>query len=273
MEPSAVTTSKNPGLQFYHQVLGLDDLHYGLWKGEALTFENLKAAQRRYTAELLDWIDDGVETVLDVGCGYGGIASVMKERGLKVTGLTPDENQKSAFVDATGFPCYIAKYQDFEPDHTFDLVLMSQSCHHLPLTGLFQVTKQVAPGGFLLAADYFLLARDGTRTTRLGHLVDRFGEAAAAAEFDLLREADITDDVLPTLDFAKEFVDQRLIPALQIARQTALRKYPLTTRSLLWLFRRKIGQFDERRRYVDRDDFVKYKRYMKYLFRVPGETG
>ena len=47
MEPSAVTTSKNPGLQFYHQVLGLDDLHYGLWKGEALTFENLKTAQRR----------------------------------------------------------------------------------------------------------------------------------------------------------------------------------------------------------------------------------
>ncbi len=40
------TPSKNPGLQIYHDVLGLDELHYGIWNGEALTFENLKTAKK-----------------------------------------------------------------------------------------------------------------------------------------------------------------------------------------------------------------------------------
>jgi SAM-dependent methyltransferase len=267
-----VTTSKDPAFQFFHEVVGLDDLHYGLWNGEALTIENLKAAQRRYTSELLDWIDSSVETVLDVGCGYGGNASAMRDRGLKVTGLTPDPDQKAAFEDLTGFPCYQSSYEDLEPDRSFDLILMSQSCHHVPLPELFQVTKQATPGGYLLATDYFVIKRDGTRATRIGHLVDRFRGTAVEEGFDVLREADITDEVLPTLDFVKEIVDERIIPTLQIARQAALRKHPLVTRSLLWLFRRKIGQLEERRRYVDRDDFVKHKRYMRYLFRVPGQT-
>ncbi len=269
MKPPPETPSKNPGLQLYHQVLGLDDMHYGVWNGEELTLDNLKAAQRRYTDELLDWVADDVRTILDVGCGYGSIGAAMKARGWEVTGLTPDSEQLRAFRDLTEYPCIQARFQDLVPEQHFDLILMSQSCHHIPLDALFQVAAAAAPGGYLLVADYFILVRDGTRITRLGHMVDGFLEAAEKHDFALIRDADITDEVLPTLDLARDMVDNRLIPALQIARQSALRKHPIVTRSLLWFLRRKITKLNERRRYVDREDFLRFKRYKRYLFRVP----
>ncbi|MCP4328025.1 MAG: methyltransferase domain-containing protein [Alphaproteobacteria bacterium] len=273
MDAPARTPSKNPGLQLYHDVLGLDDLHYGIWNGEDLTLDNLKAAQKRYTEYLLDWIGDEVKDVLDVGCGYGSISQALAERGFNAVGLTPDHDQKEAFERRTDLPCHLGKFQEFSPDRRFDLVLMSQSCHHVPLDKLFAVSQAVSPGGYLLVADYFLLKRDGTRGTRIGHLVDEFVAAAAAHEFRLLREADITEEVLPTLDFARDIVDNRVLPAIEIAHATALRKYPVLTRSLLWLLRSKISELSAKRRYVDRADFLEYKRYKRYLFQAPAAGG
>ena len=52
--PKRIKTSF--ALRFYHEVLGLEHLHYGLWDGEALDHEGLRQAQERYLERLESYI-------------------------------------------------------------------------------------------------------------------------------------------------------------------------------------------------------------------------
>ena len=75
----------NTALRFYHEILGLDALHYGLWENDAFNMEGLKTAQERYTDHLIAYFPDNVKTVLDVGAGTGATSEKLKKLGVKDT--------------------------------------------------------------------------------------------------------------------------------------------------------------------------------------------
>jgi SAM-dependent methyltransferase len=203
-------------LRFYHEVVGLDHLHYGLWNGEPLTLDGLKVAQDRFTRHLLSWIPEGVRSVLDVGCGIGSTALMLKQSGYEVEGLSPDPYHQSVFSRRVGTPFHLSRFQEFRPLRRYDLVLMSESAQYIWLDRLFPAVGASAPGGHLLVADYFTVNGAKGALGRSGHALDRFLAEARTAGLDLVRREDVTERVAPTLELARSWIERYLDPCLAL---------------------------------------------------------
>jgi cyclopropane-fatty-acyl-phospholipid synthase len=84
-----------------HYDLGND--FYRLWLDPGMTYSaavfdtpgvGLEQAQDRKYARLLDWLDARPgEHILEIGCGWGGLAEAAARRGLRVTGVTLSQAQ------------------------------------------------------------------------------------------------------------------------------------------------------------------------------------
>lgn len=257
-------------LKFYEEVLGFGYLHYGLWEGDPLTLEGLKAAQERYAELLCSMIPQGVKSVLDVGCGTGGNALKLKERGYEVEGLSPDPYQQRKFTERTALPFHLARFQDFVPPRRYDLIFMSESCQYVPLSHLFPaIARAAAAAGHALISDNFPLAKAGSRMTLSGHTLDAFLAEAKKHGFEPTRDEDITDRVTPTLDLAREWVERYAIPVAQLAAETLQEKRPWCYRVGRFLLRKRIAKLDEQRVLLDSAEFRRLKCYWVFLFRAP----
>jgi ubiquinone/menaquinone biosynthesis C-methylase UbiE len=109
------------------------------------------------------------ETVLDVGCGTGALALVVKEQvGLTglVYGIDPS-SQMIAYARSKAarrnlsidYRLEVVEQLAF-PDRSFDLVLCTWMIHHLPADdkrrGLAEIARVLKPGGRLLLVDSHL---------------------------------------------------------------------------------------------------------------------
>ncbi len=258
------------GLRFYHEILGLDHLQYGLWDGESLDLEGLRSAQDRYAEALHSWIPEGVESILDIGCGTGASAAGLLEKGYRVEGLSPDPYQKQIVERRTGMVFNLSRLQEFQPSKTYDLAMMSESSQYIWLDVLFPDAKKVAGGGYLLVADYFRVGDDDHLPEKSGHPLDEFLAEAARNDFELLRREDVTDRVLPTLDLARGFVERYALPTVNLAVELAVYDRPRLAKLVGWLMRRKVAKERAKVEFMlDRERFAAAKRYLFLLFRVP----
>lgn len=264
-------------LRLYKDVLGLDHLHYGLWNGDPLTIDGLKAAQERYTDHLIELIGSRASSILDCGCGTGATAHKLSARGFDVEGLTPDPYQQETFVARDGLTCHRVRFQDFQPTRRYDVVLMSESCGYIPMDQLFQAVQRVAPGGAWLVADYFTLYKDGSKLSKSGHLLDRFLAEARDAGLEMEYEEDITDKVTPTLDLGRITIEEKALPAARMLGEWLADRYPILYpplfKTVRFLLRKPIAKAESQRILIDSDAFRSAKRYMIYLFRVPEREG
>ena len=68
-----------------------------------------------------------MRSILDVGCGVGGNAAYLQERGFDIDVLSPDPYQekviKKKFNGAMKF--FKSKFENFETYRTYDLILES----------------------------------------------------------------------------------------------------------------------------------------------------
>jgi MPBQ/MSBQ methyltransferase len=256
-------------LRFYHEVVGLDHLHYGLWNGEPLTLDGLKVAQDRFTRHLLSWIPEGVRSVLDVGCGIGSTALMLKQSGYEVEGLSPDPYHQAVFSRRVGTPFHLSRFQEFRPPRRYDLVLMSESAQYIWLDRLFPAVGESAPGGHLLVADYFTVNGAKGALGRSGHALDRFLAEARTAGLDLVRREDVTERVAPTLELARSWIERYLDPCLALVADHLERKTPRLVRFGRWLLRSRIEKAADLRTLIDRDAFLHDKQYLVLLFRIP----
>ena len=88
-------------LKLYSETIQSSYLHYGFWDEpnsidlDSVTLPEIKKAQERYIDHLASLIPEGVNSILDVGCGIGGNAAYLMDKGFQVETLSPDSYQHS----------------------------------------------------------------------------------------------------------------------------------------------------------------------------------
>jgi SAM-dependent methyltransferase len=101
--------------------------------------------------------------VVDIGCGAGDFTIFLARQGARVTGIDPNEariEQARAAADAedasADFKVGIAEDLPFA-DSSIDIVVFSNSLHHVPEQGLAQALREAArvlkPGGKLYVTE------------------------------------------------------------------------------------------------------------------------
>ena len=132
-------------------------------------YEKLYAEQDKVCGEpfpeLVRFFDDQPTglTVLDLGCGQGRDALMAARRGHRVVGmdLSPTgvrQMAKAAEKEGLSVVGVVADIMAFEPDGSFDVVLLDRVLHMLPdhearRRVLARLVRCVEPGGHLLIAD------------------------------------------------------------------------------------------------------------------------
>ncbi|MBI3951723.1 MAG: methyltransferase domain-containing protein [Acidobacteria bacterium] len=263
-------------LIYFLELVKTKYLHFGYWEeGDGLTLKNLQAAQERFIEKMIEFIPEGVQTILDVGCGVGGNALKLKERGFIVESLSPDPFQQKVFEENTHheIPFHLTTFEEFECDKRFDLVLMSESVQYIAMEPGFKKSREVLKdGGFLLAADIFKTEdAPEVRYKRRAqpHLLEEYLRCASSSGFQLIRQQCIASQVLPTLMWGNMVYADYLKP-IGKATLTALQmRRPWLYSILKRLYRPKgisIEELLERILNMTPEVFSKYMTYMISLF-------
>ncbi|MEA5583539.1 methyltransferase domain-containing protein [Nodularia harveyana UHCC-0300] len=203
------TRYQNAAIDYYMGLTGSSYLHYGYWEvipsiGEELTLTHLRTAQVAYTTKLFSFIPEEIKTVLDVGCGIGGNAKLLAERGLSVEGLAPDAVQKERFLQNTNgkIPFYLTRFEDFSATYNYDLVLCSESSQYIAVDDLAEgAARLLSNGSYLLIADMMRLNaeyKEGIFSNC--HVTSELKNALEKAGFKLIKSEDISRSVVPTID-------------------------------------------------------------------------
>jgi MPBQ/MSBQ methyltransferase len=208
-----VTRYQNAALDYYLGLTGSSYLHYGYWESlptssEELTMRSLLAAQEAYIAKLLTFIPQEINNVLDVGCGIGGNARYLLDRGFTVEGLAPDLFQQQRFIDRTTgqAPFHLTRFEDFQETHTYDLLLFSESSQYIAADDLAHgAARLLKGGGYLLLAD--MMRSDGKYDKGIFsncHVTSDLKATLVQTGFNLVKAEDISKRVAPTIDLYVE---------------------------------------------------------------------
>ncbi|MDP6338798.1 MAG: methyltransferase domain-containing protein [Candidatus Marinimicrobia bacterium] len=264
-------------LKLYSESIRSPYLHYGFWDNpeavntDEITLDEMVAAQERYIEHLASFIPEDVKTILDVGAGIGGNSSYLLSRGYQVEALSPDEYQEKVFAEKYNgeVKFHRTKFESFEPEKQYDLVLESESVCYIQIElGWITARKTIRDGGYLLASDYFLHHNDGSGDWHIkaAHDENNYMKIAEKYGFKLIREYDQTDNTMPTLDGTKAFLERFIYPTVEFSSNYMDKSHPFILKILKKAFGKKVGAKMKQLSLVDSDEFRKYKRYMIYLF-------
>lgn len=253
--------SKELGLVLGQQILGVDDLHYGLWEDDLpLGFSNLAAAQQRYTDMIIQALpsaEGGDTRVIDIGCGTGHILSQLLERGFVADGLVPapklaeqvrrrlaEHADRSARLFETTFEHFPIE----ERRGYYDAALFSESYQYIPMSASFPILAQILkPGGTVVICDFFKTEHSGDglpgdRSFGGGHKMAQFYRELEKHPFTLLRDEDITRKVSPNIKLLDETLMLRLLPAGQTLNRYLTDNYPLSWKAIKGIFSLLMGK-------------------------------
>jgi 2-polyprenyl-3-methyl-5-hydroxy-6-metoxy-1,4-benzoquinol methylase len=210
-------------LKLYSDILQSDYLHYGYWDNpagkdpERVTLPEIKEAQVRHAEWFASFLPPAPANVLDVGGGMGAFSDFLSKKGYSVTVLTPDSNQ-IAYIN-TKYPhlkTIHSKFEDIDVNQLagkFDIITMLESCQYInPDKGLNAVSILLNKNGKLLISDYFVYKKTDSAITKSGHVFDDFVDRVGRHGLKLSRQADITDNILPTLYYLNQFGRRIAVP-------------------------------------------------------------
>lgn len=280
--------SRELGLVLAQQLGNVEDLHYGLWDPDLeLCFSNLRAAQQRYSDMILSQLPpaNGEVRVLDVGCGTGHLISQMLDRGYKADGVIPSKDLgalvRKRIGNRTGYQPTIheCRFEDLPRTDSrgrYDVVLFSESFQYIkPVESLPLVQELLKPGGTLIICDFFKTAAHGDggpgdKSFGGGHPHREFMETMSKFPFCLTKDEDITTRVSPNLQLLNDWLMNRAKPAGQTIHTYLSSNYGLSTRLLMWFFRKKLRklQYKYFSGHRSKETFERYKTYHLLVYRL-----
>lgn len=267
-------------LEFSTRVLHLKSLHYGLWEeNQKLDVENLGIAQKRYTQKILDFIPKDVKKVLDVGAGIGDNAIALAKERYEVTSISPEIGQKEHFEkiikENKGINFVHSKFEELSIDEKFDLILMSESSNYFPMEiGLKQVKRYLRKGGYLLIAGMF--RKNDEDVYEEVHKYEEYVSKAKENGLSVIKDDDVTQQVIPTLELADKYYSYYVNPAIDVLSEFYQYKYSFKTKILKLLFSKEIKVlkdtlFELLPRRFDVERFREHVSYRFILFKMDSE--
>lgn len=277
--------SQELGLILGHELLDLDELHFGMWdSGLAVSLANLPVAQRRFTDYLLARLpraDAG--RVLDAGCGTGVLMERLIAGGYGADGMSPSAQlnalarsrlEKLGGHDARIFDCRLEDAPTPQLGGRYDTVVFSESFQFVKIdAALGVVASLLRPGGHLVICDMFKSGRQGDGepgdgVIRGGQSLAKFRALAHALHFRPVDEEDITEQVAPTIDLVAELLERRAAPAVRAVDAFLSTRHPLAWRIARCVVRGRFRGINERyfTGLYNRPTFERYKtyRFLKY---------
>lgn len=261
------------GLNLFNFFLGTKDLHYGLWEDNLkVTIQNLPEAQRRYSDFLISHIPQDVKTILDVGCGAGGLASELMERGFKVEGVSPSPLlSETAQVQAgDDFLIHHGRFEDvqFSLDEQYDMVMFSESFQYITLNMVLEKAQSLLrPGGYILICDFFKTNAPGKSVIGGGHGFDDFLQVLEQSGLNTLEQKDITKQTAPNLDLVNQMGRDLLLPTMKLIGYTFSNNRPWLAKIFTWKFRKRLDKINYKYLSGERnaEAFAKHKIYKLFL--------
>lgn len=204
-------------LSLYSKILTNNLLHYGYFqdptiKPEDISFNIFENAQHNYCLNIIEQINNNKDAILDVGCGMGGFAKILKDKQFNIEVLTPNQNQidyiKKSQPELVNYKC---KFEDFASQKEYGTIINSESLQYIDLNTAFEkVEKHILPDGRWIIVDYFRLHDNGK--SKSAHLLVDFKSTISAKDWEIVYEKDITPNILPTLNYIKMYTDRFLDP-------------------------------------------------------------
>lgn len=278
--------SQEMGLVLGQQLLGMEDLHYGLWDDDIeLTIANIPVAQQRYTDFILSTlpkVGSAPVRILDIGCGTGNLMRHMLDKGYHVDGVSPSPSlsrkvreRLTAYPDndTTLFECRFEALPAEAQHARYDVALFSESFQYINMKLAFELLpKLLKPGGIVVICDFFKTeaAGDGgpgDGSFGGGHNLKGFYNLMDEIPFKLVRDEDITKRVSLNLKLLNDVLMNRLQPTSETLGQYLGSRYPKSWKFITWLFRKRIDKLKFKYFSGHRSDktFERYKSYHLFV--------
>jgi SAM-dependent methyltransferase len=266
-------------LFFCTEILKLNSLHYGYWEesekptegDNKLTLECLRDGQQKYTDMLIEAIPKNVKSILDVGCGIGDVSRTLSKLEYDVTAISPDSNHAKYFENHLSKLTFLqTKFEDLDIDSKFDLILMSESQNYFPTEiGFRQCTSFLLPKGYLLVAGMFR-KDSNSKIAEVPNTIEDYAKAAEKHRLLLIENVDITENILPTIDFIYESMQNYVEPGAKMLSQFISSIAPLKSWFIKIIFRKQINKtlqiYDYYRKRTNPLFFEKNIVYARLLF-------
>ena len=272
-------------LFFCTEILKLSSLHYGYWEdsekltaeGKKLTLACLRDAQQKYTDILTEAIPKAVKSILDVGCGIGDVSRALSKLGYDVTAISPDSNHAKYFENQLSQLTFLqTKFEDLQIDNKFDLILMSESQNYFPTEiGFRQCASFLSPKGYLLVSGMFR-KDSGSEIAEVPNTIYDYAKTAERHGLSLMENVDITQNILPTIDFIDESMKSYVEPSVKMLNQFISSISPVKSWFIKFFFRKQINKtlqiYNYYRRRTDPLFFKKNIVYARLLFQYNVEA-
>jgi len=200
--------AEDPQLMLYDKILKTGFLHYGYFddvhkSADKISIDDVRQAQIRYAELIMEQVKKENGTVLDVGCGMGGLINMMRQKGMQPVGVTPDKAQvnyiANKYPDVKIIKSRFQKMLVEDYLQYFDTIIHSESLQYMGLKkSIENVLALLKPEGRWIVVDYF---RTGEAHEKSGHYWDDFLQALDIYNLKIVHQQDITENIKPTLDY------------------------------------------------------------------------
>jgi SAM-dependent methyltransferase len=248
-------------------------LHFGYWRtGVDLKFANLKQAQYAYIDELFNLIPEDVQSILDVGCGSGEMASQLKKLNYQVDAVCPPSimSEHAAKKLAGDSKLYECKYEELEIDKKYDLIVFSESIQFIQIKDAFEQCRRYGKK-YILIADLFKNDMPEKGPIGGGKPYKDFLKEKDNFGFSELENIDITPFVAPSFDLEKDAINNFVKPLLSVFQRIMAIKNSFFIKLGMKIYKKKLNKMQTR--YLETNDrnsdsFAKYKSYRFILLKI-----